>query len=296
MRSVILPFAFLLALITSLACLYPKLVQTRPTLSAEQQHQLEVLLLPSGKALRLLSLGYENAFADLLWFKTISYFGKHYRSDQDYRWFGHMCDLVSSLDARRKHVYEFCGTLLAWEAQAPEKALALLNRAVGIFPDYWRFYYLRGFTYMYFLEDEQKAKEDFVFAAKLPDVPPFVARMAAKKIANLQDPRSAVTFLTEIITQSKDPYQVKALQKRLKESRYEADLQALDQAVQIFKQREQRAPRDLQELQTAGIIGSVPQDPFGGTYYLDADSGEAKSSSNRKRLTKRTRQVGHEPN
>ncbi len=277
--------ALLVFFICGLKVSLTRLLQQRPALSVEQEHQLDVIFLPNGKALEALSLGYKNALADLLWFKTISYFGKHYRSDQDYRWFGHMCDLVSTLDPKREHVYEFCSTLLAWEAQAPQKAITLLNRATAEFPEHWRFFYLRAFTYMYFLQDDHKAKEDLVHASKLPNVQPIVRRLAAKKIATLQDPKSAVEFLSELITQSKDPYQAKALKKRLKEARYELDLQTLEQAVLVFKQNAARTPRDLQELQSAGIIAALPKDPFGGEYYFDLQSGEVKSTSNRKRLS-----------
>src|SRR5437879_4358280 len=39
----------------------------------------ELIYLPPTRVLRAVSLGYEHALADVLWFRTINYFGEHYR-------------------------------------------------------------------------------------------------------------------------------------------------------------------------------------------------------------------------
>ena len=64
-----------------------------------------------------MALGWRNALADVLWFRTISYFGAHYRSDHTYPWLASMCDLVTDLDPRAEHVYRFAGVILPWEAE-----------------------------------------------------------------------------------------------------------------------------------------------------------------------------------
>lgn len=176
----------------------------------------EVLYLPSGKGLHVLSFGYKNFLSDVLWFKTISYFGKHFKGDKDYTWLAHMCELVTDLNPRAEHVFDFCGTMLAWEAEKPEKSIEILTKAIHADPKRWRPYYLRGFTAMYFLNDDTLAQQDFLTASKIPDAPLFLARLAAKKIS-LSDPRSALAFLGETIKRAKDPLERSALIARYKE-------------------------------------------------------------------------------
>ena len=177
----------------------------------------EVLYLPNGRALQFISFGYRNALAQLLWFNTISYFGKHYRQDQNYRWLAHMCRLVNDLNPLAEHVYLFCSAMLSWEAGAPQAAVTLLSRGIEMQPANWYLYYLRGFTYMLFLKDAARAKEDLVAASKLPGAEPFVARIAAKKIAELDTPQTAVEFLQQMLLGAGDPAARQALDGKLQD-------------------------------------------------------------------------------
>jgi len=193
-----------------------KLEQEKNSLTSAIAGQAEeVLYLPSGKALRFMSFGYRTVFSQLLWFNTISYFGKHFRQDQNYRWLGHMCKLVSNLDPRAEHVYLFCSTMLSWEANAPREALAVLNQGIESHPNNWYFHYLRGFNYLFFLKEPVRAKEDLMRAAELPGAEPFVARMAAKQIADLESTDSAVEFLRQTLRRTSDPVVRQALQNKI---------------------------------------------------------------------------------
>jgi len=276
-------FGFFCASIFGAAFSFQKLCGLRDSLQSAELSSQEVLYLPNGRALKALSFGSNNFLADLLWFKTISYFGKHYASDKNYQWLSHMCDLVTDLDSNKRFVYEFCGTMLSWEANAPESAIKIFSKAINSFEDNWRLLYLRGFTYMYFLKDAEAAKNDFVAASKRPNADSIVARLAAKKFIDTNDPQTAIDFLTDILKQTKDPTQSKALEKRLREARYELDFETLEKAVEIFKGKNGRLPLQLQELVTQGIIGELKRDPFGGQYFLDTN-GKIASTSKVKRL------------
>lgn len=173
------------------------------------------LYLPNGKALGVISFGYRNVLADLLWFNTVSYFGKHFRSDKNYEWLFHMCNIVTDLDPRAAHVYRFGATMLAWEVNEIALSNKLLDKATGVFPDSWLYYYLRGFNHMFFSKDYEKARQDFVTASKLPGAHPITASLAAKTIAELSAPETAIRFLEEMIVNTKDPIARKALEERL---------------------------------------------------------------------------------
>lgn len=183
------------------------------------QRQLsdEPIYLPKKSSLKALSLGYENTLSHILWFQTINYFGKHYRGDKVYTWLEHMCSLSTAINENSKHIYEFCALMLSWEADKPKEAEAFLDNFIANYPNIWRPYYLQGMNAAIFLHDGNKAKEMFVKAANTEGAPVFLARLAAKKMGELEDPALAIAFLKSMIIQTKDESQVSALKHRLRE-------------------------------------------------------------------------------
>lgn len=271
-------------------CTFKALRRADTTLATEQVRLQEVLYMPKLSAVKFLSFGYANALSNLLWFNTINYFGKHYASDRNYEWLYHMCDLVTALDPRKRAVYEFCATMLAWEANTADRSVALLSRAIETFPEDWHLYYMRGFTYMYFQNDPVRAQQDFAHGATLPKTDKIMARLAAKKLVDLGDPQTALTFLEDMIRRAQSQAEKDALLERWKETRYELDFINIEQALEIFRSQKGVAPRELKELISAGIINALPNDPFGGYYFLD-QAGQVQSSSKHKRLSQRIKKT-----
>ena len=255
------------------------------SLPSDTEQRAELLYTPNGQSLEFISFGYRNVLSDVLWFNAIGYFGKHFRSDQDYRWLYHMADIVTTLNPRATHVFEFASTMLSWEAGRPDQAVSLLGKAIKLNPDNWLYYYLRGFTNIFFLHKAEEAKEDFVAASRLPDAHPLVARLAAKSIATLTTPEAAIDFLKGTLSTTKDPDARKALEEKLKEAYLQIDLNLLTQALEIFRKSFGREPGELSELIAARIVLRLPLDPFGGQYYLDATTGRVRTTSNHKGIS-----------
>lgn len=290
--------------------------------SLEFHDGAEVLYLPSGKALKGIAFGYEPVLADILWFNTINYFGKQYRSDQNYEWLKHMCGLVIELDPKATHTYEFCSAMLGWEASNPDAALVILNKAVAAHPQNWLFLYLRGFNYMFFQQNQALAQKDFIDAAQLPDADPIVARLAAKKMTELQEPEVAVDFLIDMIEKAEDNSQQKALTERLKDVWFELGFKWNKETVTAFKKiigsnpeslkaiiensahqarvtdplggnyflilykgQVEGSPATLDDFLKAGAFKLVIEDPYGGLFRLNGETGKIESSSKKKRLT-----------
>ncbi len=211
----LLSFATMLLALGATSRARIEIEQRVPRAFAQQEEKM--LYLPSGAGLQFLSFGYRSALSQLLWFNTISYFGKHFRSDQNYQWLSHMCALVTDLNPGAHHVYEFCSMMLSWESRQPEIAVSVLNKAILKDPNYWNYYYLRGIVRMIFLQQGELAKDDFVRAAKLPGAHRLVARLAAKKLALLESNETAIEFLRELIRGSNDPAMRAALERRLEQ-------------------------------------------------------------------------------
>jgi hypothetical protein len=52
----------------------------------------------------------------------------------------------------------------------------------------------------------------------------------------------------------------------------------LEEVIAGFKKRFHRAPYRLQELVDVGILNHLPEDPYGGTFYLDKQ-GKVRTTS-----------------
>ncbi|MGI6524617.1 MAG: hypothetical protein ACOX2O_04910 [Bdellovibrionota bacterium] len=191
--------------------------------NAERNKQIistqEVLYLPNGKALKLLSFGYQKVLSHIIWFKTVNYFGKHFKSDREYTWLNQMCNLVTNLNEDATYAYDFCALMLAWEAEKPGLALHLLNKAIANNPRVWRYYYLRGIYHSFFFKDAELASADFRYGARLKDAPNFMSELAAKELVG--DRSEALRFLEHAISQAKNPQEKAALLEHYKKIKME---------------------------------------------------------------------------
>jgi tetratricopeptide (TPR) repeat protein len=208
--------AGLITFLLSWGCLvsFAKLEHLQPQNNSSKP---EIIYLPSGKVLELISFGYKSALAHSLWFNAISYFGKHYREDQKYLWLNHYCNLVTDLAPKARDYYQFCGTILAWEVNDIEAAVSILSKAIKSFPEDWLFYYLRGFTKAFFSGENEAARDDFIISASKAGAHPVVIRLASKKIVAAHGYEEAVEFLKNAIELAQDEATKSILKNRLEE-------------------------------------------------------------------------------
>ncbi|MBI4514201.1 MAG: hypothetical protein HY699_00065 [Deltaproteobacteria bacterium] len=234
---------------------------------------------PDSRFVRVASLGHASAVADVLWFRTISYFGLHYRSDRSYRWLAKMCEVVTDLDPRAQHVYRFAGVILPWEANLPDDGIALLHKGLRQFPDDWYLHWLVGFNYYFFKDDLQPAAFHLGRAAALPGADPYVSRLAAIIYAQGVDNRAAESFLTELAASTRDDSLRQVVQQRLHELTLGRHLEALTEAVRRYHEQFGQPPENLDALVTAAVISALPREPFGGHYVFDPATGAVRSTS-----------------
>jgi hypothetical protein len=250
---------------------------------AARQPSAELMYLPPTPFLRAVSVGYRQALADVLWFRTISYFGYHYQGDRVYNWLAYMCNVVTDLDPRAEYVYAFGGVMLSWEADRVDDGIALLEKGTRHMPDSWRLHYILGFNYYFFKNDLAAAGRAFEAAVHIPGAPDWLTRMLATMSAAQRGNGDAVAFLTDIERDTTNDEMRSAIHARVLELTLARDIDALEAAVKAFESRFQRKPAELEELVWLGFLTFVPEEPFGGRYLLAPDTGRISSST------------GHEP-
>ena len=243
--------------------------------------ETEPVYLPKADYLRPMALGWRNALADVLWFRTISYFGAHYRGDHTYPWLASMCDLVTDLDPRAEHVYRFAGVILPWEANQVDAGIALLEKGLRQFPDDWMLHYHLGFHYYFFKNDIDTALTHLREATAQPDVHPSIARLAAVLAQHQYGPETTMAFLQELADNVDSNEVRRVVEDQMREAKLAADLGALQAAVDTYRQRTGTLPPSLQALVDAGILPGIPRDPFTSGYELDPATGAVRSASGR---------------
>ncbi len=241
----------------------------------------EPIYLPKAEYLRPMTLGWHNALADVLWFRTISYFGAHYRRDHTYPWLAAMCELVTDLDPRAYYVYRFGGVILPWEANQVDAGIALLKKGVRQFPDDWILHYHLGFHYYFFKNDIDAALAALREATALPDSNPALARLAAVLAQHQYDPETTIAFLQELADNAESGEVRGVVLEQIREAHLAADLKQLQGAVDTYRLRAGTLPTSLQSLVDTGLIASIPPDPFEKGYELDPSTGAVRSASGR---------------
>lgn len=239
----------------------------------------ELVYMPDARLLRPLLLGFDNVFADVLWFRTINYFGKHYVTDRSYPWLARMCDLVTDLDPRAEHVYRFAGVILPWEANEVDEGIRLLEKGIRAVPDSWMLHYHLGILRYFFKDEYGAAAEHLRRAAELPGAVPNVAHMAAVLHAQQHGPQTTLAFLREMHRQTESPQLREVIERSLHEAQLAADVERLTALAAAYRERFGVAPSSLEELVDAGLLAGIPPDPLGGTYEIDPVTGGVRSST-----------------
>ena len=235
--------------------------------------------LPKGDDLKLVSLGYDQLFADLIWLKAVQVMGVHgaERHDADYLY--QAFDTITTLDPKFDYVYQLGGVFLGLLSGRPELAVQLLSKGVRNNPGLWRLQFYLGFNEFYFLGHFKEAAEAMAKAAALPGRPVYIQFLASRLYAEAHEPALALDFLKRMYEDTKDEQLRAQLQIRMKEVMIERDVEQLNRAVGIYTARYHRDPKDLTELVTGGIVSALPTEPLGGRYYLDPSDHQVRSSS-----------------
>ncbi len=198
MRGVWQKFILFVALSISLWGIQKKL-ETYKSVEMES-----LLYLPSGKYLKPLALGYNQMLADLLWIKTVSYFGNHFMTDKEYPWLFHILSLIIDLDPRFDFPYYFGGVVLSLEASQAENANKILERGIEAYPDRWEYPFYIGFNHYYHLGDPLKAAPYIEKAAALPRSPEFVKSLVGTLYMKAGEDEIALKFFRKAYQNTTD--------------------------------------------------------------------------------------------
>jgi len=292
----ILSYGLLLALLATVHIASVGILTEKNTafLKTNQQEQISALPAP---LLRILAFDYKGIVSDALFIKGIVYIGgflvqKNHPvervrlSDSQWRAFLHVMDASTELDPYFQDPYYFANAFLTWDAGMIKEANAFLDKGSRYRHWDWSLPFFAGFNYFYFLQDNDKASEKLMEASRRNNKNLLLASLASKLAFKENKTENSILFLEEMINKTEDEQTREKLKTRL--DAFNAIL-TLEKAVEAYQQKFGRMPEQIDELVKKNILAEIPQDPYGGEYFID-ERGQVRTTSETKNLPVQNRQ------
>ena len=183
----------------------------------------EVLLLPPGKILRQIDLGYHSLMADLLFIKANVYYGEKMYADQETPWLPGFINSLIEVDPDFKTSYLW-GALVTtyYKRQIDDVPVELIERANRIleagmrrFPDDYRFPMRLAFNFYYELGNVDAALPFFERASQTPGAPMWIREKLVDLYSKAGRQELARRTLSDLLAGTEDPTLIKALRNRM---------------------------------------------------------------------------------
>jgi len=230
-----------------------------------------IYLVPNLKALKVISMEFRSLMADLLWIRSIQYFGGWYsQMGKQPKGFIHLIDAITYLDPGFIGAYQFGSFGIAEGLGNYGAAVDLLVRGAEANPDHeeaWRLMYDAGFIRFYNEKKNDEAKELMMRAAQFPNAQDFVERTTFY-IDSVSGRRELAIQKYGNLHKTSENEAVKAIAwNHLVRLYREVMVEQLTAVVERFKTTEGRKPENLKELVARGYLKEIPADP-GESYYV----------------------------
>ncbi|TET19149.1 MAG: hypothetical protein E3J78_05645 [Candidatus Cloacimonadota bacterium] len=233
----------------------------------------ELLYFPSGRFIEQVSIGYNEVSADLVWFRTIQYFGEHHMTDYEFTYLYHILDILTTLDKKFLHAYTFGALLLEHSAREPEHVDLLLHKGEYHNPLRWEIPFIRGFIYYVFRGDKRKATLFFLRASGKPQAPDMCKRFAGFTFQKMGDAYMAFKLWQDIYENSNNSFERETALRSMKEMAMLIQRDSLNVALQRFVDKRGIVPGSLKEMVDGGFIADYPEHPFEDEYfYIDREN------------------------
>jgi len=245
--------------------------------------QIKVGYVPEAKALKFIVADQRYAVADWVILKVLFYFGSLIErakgenlvaSKPDYAGMFRILQTGLRLEPYNADAYYFAQAAFTWEVGRYAEVNNMLDYGMKYRTWDAQLPFFAGFNAAYFMKDYKQAAEYMKKAAQIAKMQQF-ATLAARYFYEAGETEFGILFLDMMKNSARD-----ANEKKLYEFRRKALLavKSIEIAVKAYKQRSGKAPATIEELATGGYLTSIPQDPYGGKFYLDQE-GKVRSTS-----------------
>ncbi len=238
----------------------------------------ELLYLPEGRVLRAASLGNTNLMADLIWLKSIQYYGEQRMTTRNYDQAERLFHVIYDLDPAFTGAMRFGALVLAQDAANPDGAVALLERAERDNPDVWEYPFDQGFIHQTVRRDYESAGRAYRRAASMPGAPALAQRLAGVSFARLGDHDSA-REVWSALAQDTNQATRRLAERNLRNLDLQEGEAILTRAVHAYREDTGRLPGDWNVLLGTPHLDQMPADPWGGRFFWVPENDRVLSST-----------------
>ena len=248
------------------------------TLRDSRPPEVRLGFFPPAPVVKALSADQYQFISQLISLKCLFYFGTLVdvrKQMPDWLRLQRALYTATRLDPYNMDAYYFAQAILPWDAGKPQEAIDLLEYGFAHRTWDWYLPFFLSFDYAFFMKDYSRAGEYLTKAAGLNPRAAWFSTLAARYYYEGGQTALALAYLRELIPTTRS----EAIKKQLliRAEALERILQ-LEEAITDFNKRFHRAPKNLQELVDVGILDHLPEDPYGGTFYLDKQ-GKVRTTS-----------------
>lgn len=245
--------------------------------------QLKVGYVPEANALKFITADQRYLVADWVVLKVLFYFGSLIEkaeggnlvaSKPDYPGMFKMLQTALKLEPYNADAYYFAQAAFTWEVGRYKEVNNLLDYGMKYRTWDAQLPFFAGFNAAYFMKDYKKAAEYMKKAAEIAKEQQF-ATLAARFFYEAGETDFGILFIDVMKSSAKDTNE-----KKLYEFRRNALLavKSIEDAIKLYQRKLGGSPAALADLVSTGFLTSIPQDPYGGKFYLDPQ-GKVRSTS-----------------
>ena len=178
------------------------------------------------------------------------------------------------VDPYNMDAYYFAQAAFTWELGRIQEVNSLLEKGMEYRTwDYWLPFYI-GFNYAYFLHDYPNAAIYMQRAAEISGSSHF-AKLTSRYFYESEQTELGLAFLDSMIKGAKSDSVRKSYEMRRDAL---IAVSQIEKAVNIYQDSFGSPPEKLADLVQSGLLGKIPDDPYGGTFYID-EHDKIRSSS-----------------
>ncbi|OGU08495.1 MAG: hypothetical protein A2X82_14905 [Geobacteraceae bacterium GWC2_55_20] len=238
--------------------------------------------LPSTSFLRYASADHKELVGASLVMKVIMYFGGIAEKQQanvivqppDYRGMSGILHGAVKLDPYNMDAYYFAQSFLTWEVKQYKIANDLLDYGMKYRSWDWMLPFFAGFNSSYFMRDYPAAATYYKRAGELSGSD-LSKLLAGRYMQEAGQTELAIAYLTTMEKGERNQSVRRNYQLRLSAFK---EVRKIEMARDRFKEAKGYLPTTVEQLSQGGFLSTVPLDPYGGQFYLEADGKVATTS------------------
>lgn len=226
------------------------------------------------------SLEFSNIISNYIMLSVLTFMGEkviHEKNTTPAEWekIYNALKVTITLDPRSSDPFILATTTLPWEAGMVHETNELLKLAAEHRPNDYRPYFFLWYNYYYFLTDLEQAAIYLQKAAGIPGAPKYLKPLTTRMYLYSGQLEGSLLYTKETLDNTIDPSMRQYLLKRLDALK---KIHLLEETVKVYQEKYQTRPKSLGELVTAGLLDSIPDDPYGGQFFI-TNSGRVYTNS-----------------